>query len=101
MKIHEVPLSVDATFLPFCPNHFLILCGQHVQPALQNGNPPCEYAANSKFFVKKPKARPFHGKGPPLMTLGGSPLGPYKCKLVEPTVTYIQIFYFKCISQNT
>ena len=38
---------------PILQAHFLILCGQHVQPALENGFRPSECGATSKFFVKR------------------------------------------------
>ena len=69
--------------------HFLILCEQHVQPARENDSRPCHSAVSSSQFQIL-CIPPVHGKGPLLMARRGSPLRPYKCKLVEPMVTYLE-----------
>ena len=71
--------------------HFLILCEQHVQPARENDSRPCHSAVSSSQFQIL-CIPPVHGKGPLLMARRGSPLRPYKCKLVEPMVTYLEFW---------
>ena len=71
--------------------HFLILCEQHVQPARENDSRPCHSAVSSSQFQIL-CIPPVHGKGVLLMACRGSPLRPYKCKLVEPMVTYLEFW---------
>ena len=71
--------------------HFLDLCEQHVQPARENDSRPCHSAVSSSQFQIL-CIPPVHGKGVLLMACRGSPLRPYKCKLVEPMVTYLEFW---------